>query len=253
MSLRNVSKSQQRTHKERSQIESRQNLGILEKKKDYKLRAKDFQEKRNAIRLLRQKALNKNPDEFYFHMVNSNLEDGVHTEEEKAVEISDSQRKLMRSQDLNYVKMKHRMETKKIDKLQSNLHMTDHVSSAKKQHIFFVDSKKEAKTFDLASRLDTYEELIQSTPYNMLRKSDLTKLKLKANVTEDDLKTITKQREQAYKELVTRMDRAKELRITEQRLNLTRSLAQDKTNARLVDAGGKDRAPVYRWRMERKK
>jgi U3 small nucleolar RNA-associated protein 11 len=48
---------------------NRKRLGILEKHKDYALRAKDFNEKKEKIKRLKQKAADKNKDEFYFGMV----------------------------------------------------------------------------------------------------------------------------------------------------------------------------------------
>jgi len=45
--------------------------GLLEKHKDYVERAKDFNRKKKTISSLRQKALFKNPDEFYFAMTKS--------------------------------------------------------------------------------------------------------------------------------------------------------------------------------------
>ena len=74
--LKKAAKAAGRNHQERGQLSSRKHLGLLEKKKDYRERARDFNRKKSAIKRLQQKALNKNPDEFYFHMINSRLEGG---------------------------------------------------------------------------------------------------------------------------------------------------------------------------------
>ncbi|KAI0169181.1 U3 small nucleolar RNA-associated protein 11 [Hypoxylon sp. FL1284] len=66
-SIRNA--VQRRVHKERSQPHERQRLGLLEKHKDYSLRAKDFNKKKAQLRALRQKAADRNEDEFYFGML----------------------------------------------------------------------------------------------------------------------------------------------------------------------------------------
>ena len=70
-SLRNAVK--RRTHKERSQPAERRKFGLLEKKKDYVLRARDFHKKEEALKVLRKKAANRNPDEFYFAMQKQRL------------------------------------------------------------------------------------------------------------------------------------------------------------------------------------
>jgi hypothetical protein len=57
-----------KNHKERSQLAHRTRLGALEKHKDYVLRARDYHSKRDRIQRLRQKAAERNKDEFYFGM-----------------------------------------------------------------------------------------------------------------------------------------------------------------------------------------
>ncbi|KAK3397842.1 small-subunit processome [Sordaria brevicollis] len=66
-SLRNS--IQRRSHKERAQPLERQRLGLLEKKKDYQKRAKDYKKKQEVLKSLRQKVAEKNEDEFYFGMM----------------------------------------------------------------------------------------------------------------------------------------------------------------------------------------
>jgi len=46
-------------------------LGILERHKDYKVRAKDNNRKKDTLKALQEKAALKNPDEYYFKMANS--------------------------------------------------------------------------------------------------------------------------------------------------------------------------------------
>ena len=60
-----------RTYRERSQPIARKKLGLLEKKKDYKLRAVDFHRKTDAIKTLKEKASFRNPEEFYYKMANT--------------------------------------------------------------------------------------------------------------------------------------------------------------------------------------
>ena len=67
-----------KTHKERSQPGERRKFGLLEKHKDYVKRAKDFHKKEDAINVLKRKARDRNPDEFYFAMQKSKTRDGVH-------------------------------------------------------------------------------------------------------------------------------------------------------------------------------
>ena len=66
-------------HKERQQPKARRHLGTLEKHKDYAERAKMHHVKEGKIKVLRKKAAEKNPEEFYFGMVNGRADDkGAH-------------------------------------------------------------------------------------------------------------------------------------------------------------------------------
>lgn len=71
-SLKNIVKT--RTYRERSQPAARKQLGLLEKKKDYKLRANDFHKKQDALKVLKEKAAFKNPDEFYYKMTHTRMQ-----------------------------------------------------------------------------------------------------------------------------------------------------------------------------------
>lgn len=57
-----------RNHKERSQLAHRAKLGLLEKHADYVKRARDYHSKQDRLTRLKQKATERNKDEFYFSM-----------------------------------------------------------------------------------------------------------------------------------------------------------------------------------------
>ena len=63
----------QKFHRERGQPEARKKYGVLEKRKDYQIRAKNFKEKQETIKKLKEKARLRNPDEFYFKMIDKEV------------------------------------------------------------------------------------------------------------------------------------------------------------------------------------
>jgi len=64
-------------HKERHQPANRAKFGLLEKKKDYLIRAKENHRRTDYLNNLKRKAFLKNPDEFYFKMTSTTRrEDG---------------------------------------------------------------------------------------------------------------------------------------------------------------------------------
>ena len=157
--LRHVLKT--RTYRERSQPAARQHLGLLEKKKDYKLRAKDFHRKEDAIKKLKQKAALKNPDEFYFKMTHTKMEGGVHRKQAAGQPSVDDLRQFKR-EDAGYLMVKQTAEAKKIDRLRAQLHMLDAPLSNK--HTVFVDNAEAAKAINVAARGCTPAERASAAP-----------------------------------------------------------------------------------------
>ncbi|CAK7273355.1 hypothetical protein SEPCBS119000_005611 [Sporothrix epigloea] len=66
-SMRNA--IQRRSHRERAQPLERKRLGLLEKHKDYSLRAKDWNKKKATLQSLKEKAASRNEDEFSYKMI----------------------------------------------------------------------------------------------------------------------------------------------------------------------------------------
>ncbi|OBZ68439.1 putative U3 small nucleolar RNA-associated protein 11 [Grifola frondosa] len=110
-----------RNHKERSQLSHRARLGILEKHKDYVLRARDYHSKQDRIQRLRQKAADRNKDEFYFGMVKQRTKGGVHVQDRGNQALPVDIVKVLKTQDENYLRTMRTAGLKKIDKLKSQL------------------------------------------------------------------------------------------------------------------------------------
>ncbi|EOD37840.1 hypothetical protein EMIHUDRAFT_225122 [Emiliania huxleyi CCMP1516] len=146
-SLRHVVKS--RPYRERSQPAARAKLGLLEKHKDYVLRARDFHKKQacaDTIHRMRDKAAAKNPDEFYFGMNRSQMTGGVHKKAKEAGPSGD-ELKAFRKDDATY----------KVAKLRANLHgVSQQQPPQNKRTVFGKHQSKPAK--QLAAR---YSELHQ--------------------------------------------------------------------------------------------
>ncbi|KAH8997313.1 u3 small nucleolar RNA-associated protein 11 [Lactarius akahatsu] len=110
-----------RNHKERSQLSHRQRFGILEKHKDYVLRARDYHSKQDRIQRLRQKAADRNKDEFYFGMNRQKTQEGVHIQDRGNASLPVDMVKILKTQDENYVRTMRAAGLKKIEKLKDQL------------------------------------------------------------------------------------------------------------------------------------
>lgn len=109
-----------RTHKERAQPYSRSKLGLLEKHKDYKLRAKDYHRKQDHLDHLKSLAAFKNPDEFYHKMIKTTTKNGVHTTERNNTKTTATVAK-WKLQDATYLQNRLAHATSQIDKMEARL------------------------------------------------------------------------------------------------------------------------------------
>ena len=245
-SLRNAVK--RITHKERSQPTARQHLGFLEKKQDYKKRAVNFHRKEDRLRAMQRKATMRNPDEFYMGMHNAqiNADTGQHQQTEAAMqkELSDQigaeAVRVMKDQDLTYVRMQKQKDSKKAQRLKESLHLIGAANqinqSSKKQsssssssrtskHTIFVESKDEADAFDPAEHFDTAPELVDRA-FNRLRKSKLRKLALEQLGYDDEGDVLEDHDDQQQK--VTKLDLERQEKMARK---AAKSAARARSNA----------------------
>ncbi|KAI9276631.1 small-subunit processome [Umbelopsis sp. AD052] len=274
-SLRNA--VQRRNHKERGQLASRERLGLLEKKKDYVLRAKDFHSKEKRLKALREKAAQRNPDEFYFKMINSNTKGGKHVTERNAA-LPVEMISMLKSQDKNYIKTQREISKKKMQRLQESLHFIDdqdmdeedmlagfsdegedeeeeeqNQKSKKSNHVVFVDTEEEVKKFNPAKHLNTLPELV-NRKFNRPTVDTLKKNVIaNASVDSDDEneKEMKKARRMKYKELASRIVREQQLSKAEREIEIQRAIQSKGKKKRVgTDENG---LPVYKWKADRKK
>lgn len=132
MGFNKAHKMAQRLHRERRQPEYRKKFGYLEKKEDYKKRALDHNIKAKRLKKLKNKALERNPNEFHFHMINSRVVDGVHQESTKPQDPS-MRNKMIKKEEL-LKRYNHTLISKRGKKEHEDL---ANVTKTKRKHIIF--------------------------------------------------------------------------------------------------------------------
>ncbi|KAE9970606.1 hypothetical protein EG328_006143 [Venturia inaequalis] len=151
-SMRNA--VQRRNHKERAQPLERQKWGILEKHKDYSLRAKDHNEKRRRLKVLKEKATFRNPDEFHFGMMSAKTIDGMKVGDRGNKALSHNVVKLLKTQDAGYIRTTLQKTRKERERLEQEIQIADGKVKALKggsqisgKLTAFVESKGEQTAF----------------------------------------------------------------------------------------------------------
>ncbi|CAE6076886.1 unnamed protein product [Arabidopsis arenosa] len=216
-------------HKERSQPQARKRYGLLEKHKDYVIRANAYHKKQETLKILRQKAAFKNPDEFNFKMINSKTVDGYHRPKDEVNKYSAEELMIMKTQDIGYVFQKWQSEKNKIDKLTASLQCTGGQSS--RRHVYYAEDREEARELELQGR----------------SKSDISAIEIP--------KDIKKKMDRSYRDLEARKSRAKDLEKLYTDMSMQKELQKKGRKRKLRDdellnPNGK---PVYKWRADRKR
>ncbi|KAN0068659.1 Small-subunit processome [Elaphomyces granulatus] len=114
-----------RQHRERGQLKGREKWGILEKHKDYALRAQDYNVKKAKLQRLREKARDRNPDEFAFGMLSErNRTQGRHGARE-ATALSHDAIKLLKTQDAGYLRVVGERVRRQVKRLEEDVNLQE--------------------------------------------------------------------------------------------------------------------------------
>nr|VZI06595.1 unnamed protein product [Spirometra erinaceieuropaei] len=238
-SFRNIQKKNARLHRERAQPAARARLGILPKKKDFILRSRDEEGKRNRIRELKRKALTKNEDEFYFAMQNSKLttEKG-YTPLNTEKEYDEVVLKEMLTHDVSFLNRELQIEMSKIADLESRLNLLPGDPSVTSKRLgpkrtVFIESVEEAR-------------LIKSSPGTYVPTRVCAKLK------NNELDEFMSLQENGYRELSERLDRAEKLKLAIQKRAAKHNVMKNKgVRYKVESKATKNHPPVYKFEHKR--
>lgn len=209
-SLRNA--IPQRPYRERDQPQSRQKLGLLEKHKDYRLRAKSHNEKKAKIRALTAKAKDRNPDEFSFRMMSSKQNSKTGTREGKRRDdngpgsgsaMRHETVQLLKTQDAGYLRTARNRVRRELERLKEEWGvvekgMADPSNGAldvvgdigkRNRHMVFVEDESQQNSFDAAEWFGTDESGL-SRAYNRPRRQTMA-----ASEQSEETKSITATRQ----------------------------------------------------------
>ncbi|XP_052176764.1 probable U3 small nucleolar RNA-associated protein 11 [Diospyros lotus] len=227
VSLKNMFHS--KAHQERAQPHARKKFGLLEKHKDYVVRAQAYHKKAEALQKLKEKAAFRNPDEFYFKMIKTKTVGGIHKLETNANKYSQEELMLMKTQDIGYVLQKLQSENKKIEKLSTMLQRLDNPSSSR--HVYYAEDREDAETLQLQTSGRKVPDF-GSLPDHIKRKTATS-----------------------YRELEARRSRVNELEKLYMDMALQKELQKKgrKRKLREDEIVSPTSRPVYKWRAERKR
>eukprot|EP01100_Stratorugosa_tubuloviscum_P003488 TRINITY_DN1849_c2_g2_i1.p1 TRINITY_DN1849_c2_g2~~TRINITY_DN1849_c2_g2_i1.p1 ORF type:complete len:267 (-),score=96.55 TRINITY_DN1849_c2_g2_i1:178-978(-) len=220
-----------RVHKERSQPSFRKKFGFLEKKQDYKKRAKFYSEQKQKIKELKRKVALKNEDEYNPLMKNSKL-----SKDKTQIEITKKTPNLnldkFITREKNYINLKQNQIRKKIEK---NSSISDHNKNRK--HKIFVDNSLKLKKFSLENYFQTPTALL-SNPAARLKNEQLEKLKL--DISSDLIQSIDDQKKLKHSILLENKKKKYELNQLSEILNQKKQSLEEDEEDKETDLNGNE-------------
>jgi len=255
-----------KTYRERAQPTQRRRFGLLEKKRDYQKRARDYKRKQRSLTRLRMAAELRNPDEFYFGMQNAQTtDDGKHQLVDKK-QFSADELRVMDEQDLGYLTTRAQEEKQKVARLRASLHGLEARAAEAEdrrkrrrrrkapKHIVFVEKEKDVVKFNAEEHFDTPSEAL-SRAYNRPRTSALAEDDLVlGGADERTLDAVEQARDKSYAELQAREVRLARIERMREALELRKALQGPGRRRQIVSkAKSKTGVAKYKWSKERKR
>ncbi|KAL2063237.1 hypothetical protein VTL71DRAFT_5042 [Oculimacula yallundae] len=206
-SMRNA--VERRNHKERGQPEERKKWGLLEKHKDYSARARDFNDKKKKLKALKQKVLDKNPDEFYFGMMSrkgpattGKNRTGTVNGDRGNEALSQEAVRLFKTQDLGYVRTMRNKALKDVEELERR---AVGIKGAGKKVVFVDDEEEQRRKAGGADmdmgmdddgeasdgEEDTEPDDIETKNFRKMQQKEADKLETRLNMARERLDVLT--------------------------------------------------------------
>ncbi|QLQ78161.1 hypothetical protein HG537_0A04080 [Torulaspora globosa] len=248
--VHNVQKKQ---HRERSQLTRRSRLGFLEKHKDYVKRAQDYHKKETTIKILRTKAKERNPDEYYHAMTSRKVDtNGLLITSRRGRDEDSSlnmdQVKLLKTQDSNYVRTLRQMEKKKLDKKSKEL-----MFESQGKHTIFVNDRQEMEDFTPEKHFNTTTNMVNRRE-NRLTKDQLMSSQLASIVPDPSTimpkESLNKKKLKKFKAIQGHLERENKLSAVQQRMDLQREVMKKGSKKKISDSNGNT---CFKWKKQRKR
>ncbi|KAK9455460.1 small-subunit processome [Dipodascopsis uninucleata] len=256
---------QKKQHRERAQPQSRKKWGLLEKHKDYVLRARDYHQKKSRLKSLREKATYRNPDEFYHGMLSSRTDSkGVKQKDRiTSIVLTQEEAMLLKTQDEAYIVTVINQEKKKIERLEERLAFkTAALCRSKENLVSKVQDELSDYEYDYSddeepksSKLMRFKRETKKkgkNPHILFALDDSTNTgNLEVHPVNDQIDgELTKLDKRLLQELSDRQQRLQQLEKILIEIQLQRQLMKPGSKKKILKSDG---SVAWKWKTQRKK